>query len=267
MTNIRPSHTRDGEDMRRAAPCNARQPGYFSGSERRALTILLRDKATARALLYPHVNAGHKTMSENDTRVSVIVGVCRRDPERWSEFDSIYRPMLLTFLLKRGLDDSSASDVVQEVFVKLLGKIDTYDRARCKFRTWLFGLAKNTMIDHARRRGAYKKAVDGWAVQMLHASPSDSAKMAEEWDRFHRQKILQHALTEVRGRTSPRVWYCFEQRLLRDRPGALIAAELGLEPNAVFANSCRVLKKIRAVCQEFDEDLTDDDDSSLPGRD
>ena len=33
-------------------------------------------------------------MSNSDTLVSVIVGVCQQDPERWREFDAIYRPML-----------------------------------------------------------------------------------------------------------------------------------------------------------------------------
>jgi hypothetical protein len=33
-------------------------------------------------------------MSSADTRVSVIVGVCQRDPDRWREFDAIYRPIL-----------------------------------------------------------------------------------------------------------------------------------------------------------------------------
>jgi len=206
-------------------------------------------------------------MSNADTRGSVILGVCQQDPERWREFDSIYRPMLLAFLRNQGLQEFEANDVVQDIFVKLLAKIQTYDRERCRFRTWLFEVAHNTLIDRVRRRAAHKKALDGWAAQMLHATISDSLRMAEEWVKIHRAKILAHALETVRGRTAPRVWACFEQRLLRDRPGAEVAAELGLEPNAVFVNSCRVLKRVRAVCQEFDEDLSDDFDSSVSRRD
>ncbi len=41
-----------------------------------------------------------------------------------------------------GLNGFDANDVVQDVFIKLLGKIYTYDRAKCKFRTWLFSLAR-----------------------------------------------------------------------------------------------------------------------------
>ena len=53
-------------------------------------------------------------MAESNTLVSVIVGVCQRDPERWRQFDAIYRPMLLTYMRNRGLSESHAQDVVQE---------------------------------------------------------------------------------------------------------------------------------------------------------
>jgi len=206
-------------------------------------------------------------MSNSDTRGSVIHGVCQHDPDRWREFDSIYRPMLMAFLRKQRLDDSDANDVVQEIFVKLLNKIQTYDREKCRFRSWLFSVAHNTLIDFARRRASRKKATDAWVVNVLQPTPSDSVKMAEEWVKIHRTKILHHALKSVRSRTTPRVWACFEQRLLRDRPGAEIGAELGLDASTVFVNASRVLKKVRTVCQEFDEDLTNDDDSGLSRRD
>jgi RNA polymerase sigma factor (sigma-70 family) len=210
---------------------------------------------------------GRNLMSNSDTRGSVILGVCQHDPEQWCEFDSIYRPILLAFLRKQRLNDSDANDVVQDIFVKLLSKIQTCDRKKYRFRSWLFSVAHNTLIDHARRRASQKKAAEGWVLSVLRATPTDSVKMAEEWIRMHRMKILHHALKNVRNRTSARTWACFEQRLLRDRPGAEIAAELGLEASTVFVNACRVLKRVRTVCQEFDEDLTNDDDSDLSRRD
>jgi RNA polymerase sigma-70 factor, ECF subfamily len=206
-------------------------------------------------------------MSSTDTRGSIILGVCQHDPERWREFDSIYRPMLFAFLGKQGLPQRDASDIVQDIFVKLLGKIQTYDREQCKFRTWLFAVAHHALVDHARRRATYKKALDGWAANMLSASPSDSLKMAEEWVKLHRSKILKYALESVRDRTKPKSWACFEQRLLRDRPGVEIAAELGIEPSTVFVNAHRVLMRVRAVCQEFDEDMSNGYDSRLPRGD
>ena len=49
-------------------------------------------------------------MSIDDTRLTVIAGVCNKDPERWREFDSIYRPMLFAYLRKQGLKEFEAND-------------------------------------------------------------------------------------------------------------------------------------------------------------
>ena len=88
-------------------------------------------------------------------------------PKAWGEFDAIYRPMLFAFLLKQGLREDEADDVVQDIFEKLLGKIHTYEREKSKFRTWLFSVAHHTLIDRARRRASYRKAVDGWVANIL----------------------------------------------------------------------------------------------------
>jgi RNA polymerase sigma-70 factor, ECF subfamily len=228
---------------------------------------ILRKAQAGRARHQPRVSDGKKLMSNTDTRVSVILGACQGDPERWREFDAIYRPMLLAFLRRQGLPDFDANDVVQDIFLKLLEKIQTYDREKYRFRSWLFAVAHNTLVDKARRRASYSKAVAGWVANVLRPTASDSRKMADEWVKLHRTKILSHSLETVRARTSPHVWDCFEQRLLRNRPGAEIAAELKLELNVVYVNAHRVLERVRAVCLEFDEDLTDDNDSCLSGRD
>jgi RNA polymerase sigma factor (sigma-70 family) len=227
---------------------------------------MLWEEKTARSGHQPHVKTEQKFVPSMDTRRSIILGVCRQDPERWREFDSIYQPMLFGFLRKHGLDESDANDIVQDTFVKLLSNIDTYDRTRCKFRTWLFGLALNTLIDKARRRASYNKALEGWARNVLQATPSDSVKLAEAWAKLHLTKILKYAMETVRARTSTQAWACFEQRLLRDRPGAEIARELGITANVVFVNAHRVLKQVTNICQEFDEDPRDALDSSQLSR-
>ncbi len=205
-------------------------------------------------------------MASADTRVSVIMGVCRADPERWREFDAIYRPILLAYLRKRGLNESEANDVVQDAFVKLLEKIQSYDRTKSPFRIWLFRVMHNTLVDHARRKASYKNAIAGWAAHMLQATPTDSVAMEQEFRKLHLEKILEHALKVVRTRVSSKAWACFEQRLLKNRRAAEIAADLKIEPNAVYINASRVMKQVRDICAEFDEDMSHAFESELPGR-
>jgi RNA polymerase sigma factor (sigma-70 family) len=212
------------------------------------------------------INDKRLPMTSADTRVSVIVGVCRQDPERWREFDAIYRPILLAYLNKRGLNDFEANDVVQDTFVKLLGKIQTYDRTKCRFQTWIFRVTHNTLVDHARRRASYKKALEGWAANVLRATPEDSIAVEQEFQRLHREKILAHAFKLVRGRVSSRSWACFQQRVLNNRPASEIAGDLKIEPNAVYVYASRVMKLVAEFCEEFDEDISGAFESDVPGR-
>ncbi len=202
-----------------------------------------------------HVKSGNNAMLTYQTRVSVILGVRQRDPERWREFDAIYRPMLLAYLCKRGVSAADAGDLVQEIFVKLLIKIHTYDRTRCRFRTWLFRITQNALIDSARRAASRQRALEGWAERVLEASPSDLVAMEAEFEKLHREKVLAHAIEVVRTQVRPKAWTCFEQRLLKDRAAAEIGADLQISSNAVYVNASRVMKRVRQNCQEFDEEF------------
>ncbi len=171
-----------------------------------------------------HVQSGHQLMSDTATLLSLIVGICEQDPKRWHQFNDIYRPMMMDYLRKRGLPPFAADDVVQDVFVKLLGKIATYDRTKCSFRSWLFTVVNNTLIDRARHRASEKKKLEGWVLNVLRATPSDSVKMEETWLTVHKERILKTALKTVRARVSARTWDCFMRRSFsrssgqRDRP-------------------------------------------------
>ena len=147
------------DQVLRIAGANNRVHGQrLLSRPRDPLTAKLSSDAPARASHHPHVNAGRKLMSNSETLVSLIVGVCQQDPERWRQFDGIYRPMLMAYMRKQGLKELDANDVVQDIFVKLLGEIHTYKREKCSFRSWLFSVAHNALIDHARRLASRKKA-------------------------------------------------------------------------------------------------------------
>ena len=58
----------------------------------------------------------------------------------------------LTFhLVKMGLSDEQANDLVQETFIKVNDKLNTFDPKRGKFTTWIYKIATNVAIDHLRK--------------------------------------------------------------------------------------------------------------------
>ena len=79
----------------------------------------------------------------------------------------------------------------------------------------------------------------------------------------HRRRSLEVVLPRAREKASPTAWACFEGRLVRRRPAAEIAAELGITSNAVYVYVSRVLQDVRRRCAEIEGELGDDDDLNL----
>jgi RNA polymerase sigma-70 factor (ECF subfamily) len=49
-------------------------------------------------------------------------------------------------------DRGLAEELVQDVFTRVWRHADQYDPAKASFRTWLYGIARNAVIDFNRRR-------------------------------------------------------------------------------------------------------------------
>jgi RNA polymerase sigma-70 factor (ECF subfamily) len=201
-----------------------------------------------------------------ETRSSLLRRV--RDPadaDGWRQFVALYQPLLLAYVRRRGLSGSDAEDVVQDVLARLLRALPEFDlnRERGRFRTWLWRLTHNLLIDRARHRQRHVWAERARAEPEALELPADEEPDAD-WRVLHRRRVLEFAKDQVRARSQPRTWACFEEYVLRGRPCAEVAAELGVTPNVVAVNSSRVLARLRDYCRHELEGLADGDDF-LPG--
>jgi RNA polymerase sigma-70 factor, ECF subfamily len=183
------------------------------------------------------------------------------DAESWRAFVAIYEPLIISYCRKRGLADHDARDVAQEVFVRLLRALPTFElnRDRGRFRTWLWQVTVSAMVDPTRgdhRRDAAERA---WREQRIETNDD------EIWRRLFQRRVLDCALRSVRARVSDRAWACFEAHLLQGRPAAHVADELGMTPSNVYATASRVLAQVRAACAQSMGDLADDPDDLSSG--
>jgi RNA polymerase sigma-70 factor (ECF subfamily) len=74
------------------------------------------------------------------------------DPKAFGRiFDEFHKPVY-RFIASRVNRPSDAEDLTQLVFVKALEALPRYEQRGIPFGGWLFRLARNTIIDHARTR-------------------------------------------------------------------------------------------------------------------
>ena len=156
--------------------------------------------------------------------------------------------------------------MIQDVFVRLLQALPTFeiDSKRGRFRSYLWKLTYTALVDQARRIKVRRQAEEEWVKRFQSGDEAESRKLHQELNEINHQQILERALPHVRSVTSSTAWTCFEERLLRDRPGAVIAAELGISDKAVFVYASRVLKAVRKQCAAVAEELGDVPSDWLP---
>ena len=96
-------------------------------------------------------------------------------------FDAFHEP-IYRFIASRVQRPSDAEDLTQLVFVKALEALPRYEVRGIPFGGWLFRLARNTIIDHARTRHEHAEldAATDRATEM--AGPDEVALLRQDLD-------------------------------------------------------------------------------------
>ncbi|MFZ5517703.1 MAG: RNA polymerase sigma factor [Candidatus Zhuqueibacterota bacterium] len=124
-----------------------------------------------------------------------------------SAFDLLvarYKHDLFQFILSKVKNRDLASDLTQDVFVKIYKSVESYSAAG-KFKAWIFRIAQNVCFDEFRRQ---KKA----SILSIHSEVNSektdypdhentiqesSANPAEEFEHLELQTIIESALNTI----------------------------------------------------------------------
>ncbi|HJZ56324.1 MAG TPA: RNA polymerase sigma factor [Gemmataceae bacterium] len=153
---------------------------------------------------------------------------------------------------RRGLQDTDAQDVTQQVLLKLAGKLPTfaYDPAR-SFRSWLRTLTHHAWADFlSERDGAASGHPTAWAALTTAGARDDLLRRIE--DEFDLE-LLEQAAARVRERVEPATWEAFRLTALEGVPAAEAARRLGKQVATVYVLRSNVQKLLRAAVAELAE--------------
>jgi RNA polymerase sigma-70 factor (ECF subfamily) len=74
----------------------------------------------------------------------------RGDVRAFEELLARHRKPVMNFLYRQVGSEALAEDLLQEVFLRIIQGAPTY-KAKAKFTTWLYTIARNLCVDNARR--------------------------------------------------------------------------------------------------------------------
>ncbi|MBN1347387.1 MAG: sigma-70 family RNA polymerase sigma factor [Phycisphaerae bacterium] len=195
-------------------------------------------------------------MTAERTSLTLLAGL--RDPanaEAWQRFDALYRPMLVRFGLRLGLDPTDADEAAQRTSVSFCKAYQQgqYDPDKGKFRNWLFGIARHEICDlHTERAkqpispGQRSSIAD--ALSLL----SDPDSLTKVWDREWQEYVLSVCLRRAKQNFTSRDMRIFELLTLNRLAVKQVAQDETLSPDAVFKIKHRVLKFMSQVKVEVE---------------
>jgi RNA polymerase sigma factor (sigma-70 family) len=191
------------------------------------------------------------------TRPSLLVRIQDpRDQEAWRQFVELYAVLIYGFLRKRGLQDADAADLMQEVlrFVVPAAGRPGYDPRRGAFRSWLFTITRNKLVnflESQKTRVHVKGGPDAQRVFDQHAGPDEDA--AAQWEHEYERRAFAWAAELVRDKFPAPTWQAFWLTAVDGRSAREVGQALSLSPGAVYLAKSQVLARLRQEIQHIED--------------
>jgi RNA polymerase sigma-70 factor (ECF subfamily) len=183
---------------------------------------------------------------QKDTSLTLLERVQKfpADLEAWDEFVRRYHPIILAWCVKWGLQASDADDVAQDVVVKLLTAMRTfqYDPAR-SFHAWLRTVTQHALSQFSavrlREPGQIGPAIP--LAELVDARDDLEQRLESLFDR----DLIAIAMRRVEKRAKPVTWDAFRLTALEGLTGQDAAQRLGIPVAHVFVARNRVQKRLQ----------------------
>ena len=176
--------------------------------------------------------------SANDA--DLIRRIAARDHDAFETLYRRYARQLLAFGLRRLGDRSHAEEAMQETFAKVWRAASTYRPERGPGGAWLYGIARHTITDQARRRR--------YTVGEPPDLPSDEPGPAELAESDSVNRRVHRALAVLPARQRELIQLAYWSGLTQ----AEIADRLGIPLGTVKTRTRRALLRLAQLLEEHE---------------
>jgi RNA polymerase sigma-70 factor, ECF subfamily len=194
---------------------------------------------------------GTSADAPGSTSSSLLDGVKAGEAEAWRRLARLYGPLVYRWCRRRGLQDSDAEDVVQEVFRAVIARIADFhrDRPGDSFRGWLWAITRNKLGDWIRRQKSETARARAAQLQrFLEELPADEPDDSEQAEEIG--SLYQRALDSLRVEFTDRTWQAFWRVVVEGQGADTVAQDLTMSRNAVYVAKSRVLRRLRETLGE-----------------
>jgi len=115
---------------------------------------------------------------DDNQAVTALVRRCvSGDAAAWQEIVQQYHRRIYNICYRFSGSADDASDLTQEVFIKMYRTLSTFDTTRASFMTWVTTVTRNLLVDHFRK-GKYDRVTD--SLDAIPGSQDEGLTLAEQ---------------------------------------------------------------------------------------
>jgi RNA polymerase sigma-70 factor (ECF subfamily) len=190
------------------------------------------------------------------------VALAQADPYAFAPLYARYAPLVLSYCRRRIADPEAAADATSLIFIRALTGLPAFrpDRSRTgsTFRSWLFTIAHNVVVDMHRRHRRHV-SLD---VPVTSGAPGDHPWLVDPGATPEELVIRGDASERVREmlRRLPERQRRIVELRLAGLTGAEIAETVGMTPSAVKSAQFRAYATLRDLLRSEFEDPPESDD-------
>ena len=179
---------------------------------------------------------------KNPENLSQIVAGCKKgDSQSFSQLVDIYATRCYGYFYRLTGNPDQSSDLLSELFVKLLRKIGSYKDG--SFEAWLFKIASNIFYDHLRQRQKQKKLINDAISEQTLADKGRTRAETETIDK------LQIQLEKLDKETAELIMLRFYSGLSFKELAQMRSEPIG----TILSKVHRGLKKLRQLMENNDD--------------
>ena len=109
-----------------------------------------------------------------------------------------YSRAVMGFVYRIMQNDELAAEIVQETFVRVWDRCDSFQTGKGKFTSWMFGIARNLAIDKYRKLKIRPEAAQNESeLLQMELAPSDQPRVEEKVDSSLQRDKVQTVLQEL----------------------------------------------------------------------
>ncbi len=166
--------------------------------------------------------------------------------QAWRRFVMLYTPLIMHWALQKGLQHADASDVTQQLMIRLVKRIHTYQKSEgYQFRGWLYTVFHHLYVDYVRDQTRHI-GISQQDAFLESRAPTDDWEQ-KEYNRW----LVSRGLKLIRMDFSEQTWHVFESLMFQHKSVAEVARQFNISTGAVYLARHRVLARLRETIAEF----------------